>query len=182
FNQAENADTDPNTLAPLLGFTPKPKADYTLVVVDTQAPGAGQSVTLVPTYENMAKLAKGEIKGVDPAQVDKVMTPEYSAKYEQHMTAFEKDGLDVRKRRDINDYADEKISSVEGKEQFKARATIHGEFGANQHFTGDGTTKNLLTDGGNRGAVETYTLDKNPKTLNDLENRGSAKRLSAKRL
>ncbi|WP_430623923.1 hypothetical protein, partial [Marinimicrobium locisalis] len=182
FNQAENADTDPNTLAPLLGFKPKPKADYTLVVVDTQAPGAGQSVTLVPTYENMAKLAKGEIKGVDPAQVDKVMTPEYSAEYDKHMEEFEKDGLDIQERDDVAEYADEHFSIADNKEKFKARAAVQSEFGANQHFTGDGTTKNLLPGGGDRGAVETYTLDKNPKTLGDLESRGSAKRLPAKRL
>lgn len=182
FNQAENADTDPETLAPLFGFTPKPGADYTLVLVDTQAPGAGQSLSLVPTHANLGSLAKAEIEGIDPDKVDAVMTPEYNQVYAAHMTSFEESGLDVRKEKDISDYANNSFNTQEDITLFKTRAAIHKEMGANQHFTGDGTTKNLLDAGGNCGVMETLTLDKNPQTLAKLESSNGAKRLAAKRL
>src|SRR5690606_12494161 len=50
FNQLENADTDPETIAAVLGVDDyDPNADYTLIVVDTHAPGADQAVSIVPT-------------------------------------------------------------------------------------------------------------------------------------
>ncbi len=182
FNQAENADTDPDTLAPLLGFTPNPDASYTLVVVDTQAPNAGQSLTLVPNHKNMAELSKGEIEGLSAEHVKEVMTPEYNEVYAEHMAVFEITDMDIQKEKDITRYANAAFTNSRDKSRFKTRAAIHKELGANQYHTGDGTTMNLLPSGGRCGVMETLTIDKNPQTLGTLERAGTAKRLSAKRL
>lgn len=90
FNQVENADTDPKTLCGLIGVDYEPEKSYTLVIVDTQAKGAGQSVTIVPTHKNLGDFAKREIEGVNTDAVSQVMTPEYNRKYVKHMAEFKK--------------------------------------------------------------------------------------------
>jgi hypothetical protein len=153
-----------------------------MVVVDTQAKGAGESVTLVPTHQELGKFAAKEIEGLDPARVKEVMTPEYNEEYAAHMEDFKKDELDINEAQDISDYANEKLTSADDKARFKTRARMQQELGANEEFTGDGTTKNLLNNGSQCGVVETFTYDKNPQTLAKLEASGSAKRIAAKPL
>ncbi|MDZ7924257.1 MAG: hypothetical protein U5M23_09365 [Marinagarivorans sp.] len=183
FNQMENADTDPKTLSLLFGIDYDPKGDYTLVVVDTQAKGAGQSTTIVPTHKNLGQFAKSEIKGINREAVDEVMTPEYNAEYAEHMAGFKAAKLDIDKEKDIGDYADAHFSSDSDKAAFKTRMKINKKLGANEHFTGNGTSKNLIADCPNQcGVMETFTYDKNPQTLANLESSGSAKRIPAKPL
>jgi len=181
FNQMENGDTDPPTLCGLIGVDYKPGGSYTLVIVDTQAKGAGQSVTIVPTHEKLGDFAKSEIKGINPEAVDSVMTPEYNSEYAEHMTAFKKQDLNIDKEKDIKRYADAKFSSKEDKAQFKTRMKIHERLGANEYYTGDGTTKNLIAGCPSEcGVMETFTYDKNPQTLGRLETDGHAKRIVMK--
>lgn len=183
FNQMESADTDPKTLCGLIGVDYKPEKSYTLVVVDTQAKGAGQSVTIVPTHKNLGNFAKSEIKGINPETVDEVMTPEYNGEYAEQMVAFQADGGCIDKPEDIVRYADANFSNDADKKYFGTRAKIHARLGANEHYTGDGTTKSLIAGCPNEcGVVETFTYDKNPQTLGQLEANGSAKRISAKPL
>ena len=59
---------------------------------------------------------------------------------------------------------------------------IQRRLGANEEFTGNGATKNLLDNNSQYGVVETFTYDKNPQTLAKLEASGSAKRIAAKPL
>src|SRR5690606_33083467 len=87
FNQLENADTDPEIIAAVLGVPYDPAASYSLIVVDTHAPGADQAVTIVPTYKNLGEMAKSEIKDIDPELVDQVMTEEYSETYAETVAA-----------------------------------------------------------------------------------------------
>lgn len=179
FNQMENADTDPQTLCALIGVDYKPGNAYSLVIVDAQAKGAGQSVTIVPTHKNLGDFAKREIKGINADAVDGVMTPEYSQEYAEHMLAFKAAGASIDKEKDISDYADANFSNETDKEHFESRIRIHERLGANEHYTGDGTTKNLIADCPNEcGVMETFTYDKNPHTLAQLESNGSAKRIA----
>lgn len=179
FNQMENADTDPKTLCALIGVDYKPENTYTLVIVDTQAKGAGQSATIVPTHKNLGDFAKREIKGINPKVVDGVMTAEYNQTYAEHMVTFKEDGRSIDKEKDIQRYADDNFSSNEDKAQFKTRMKVHERLGANEHYTGDGTTKNLIADCPNEcGVMETFTYDKSPQTLGQLEASGSAKRIT----
>lgn len=183
FNQLENADTDPETICAVLGINDyNPDNDYTLVVVDTQAKGAGESVTLIPTHQELGKFAANEIEGLDPERVKEVMTPEYNEEYAVHMGKFKQGGLSIEDPKDISDYADAKLTSADDKARFKTRAQIQRRLGANEEFTGNGTTKNLLDNNSQYGVVETFTYDKNPQTLAKLEASGSAKRIAAKPL
>lgn len=181
FNQMENADTDPQTLCSLIGINYIPERSYSLVIIDTQAKGAGQSVTIVPTHSKLGAFAKREIKGINPEAVDGVMTPAYNQEYAKHMVAFTARQLSIDK--DIRRYADANFSSKEDKTQFKTRMKIHERLGANQYYTGDGATKNLIAGYPNKcGVMETFTYDKSPQTLGQLEASGSAKRIVMKPL
>lgn len=183
FNQLENADTDPETICAVLGINDyNSDNDYTLVVVDTQAKGAGESVTLIPTHQELGKFAAKEVKGLDPERVKEVMTPEYNEEYAVHMGEFKARGSDVNDDEEVYRYADEKLTSADDNARFKTRARMQQELGANEEFTGNGTTKNLLDNSSQYGVVETFTYDKNPQTLAKLEASGSAKRIAAKPL
>lgn len=183
FNQMENADTDPQTLCSLIGINYIPDRSYSLVIIDTQAKGAGQSVTIVPTHSKLGAFAKHEIKGINPEAVDGVMTPAYNQEYAKHMVAFNAAGGSTDKEKDITDYADANFSNDADRECFEARVKIHERLGANQHYTGDGTTKNLIAGCPNEcGVMETFTYDKSPQMLGALETNGSAKRILMKPL
>jgi len=183
FNQLENADTDPQTICAVLGIPNyDPAKSYSLVVVDTQAAGAGQSVSIVPTHRKLGEFAAKEVKGLDPERVKEVMAPEYNRVYAQHIGQFNARSLDIKEDRDIHDYAKEAFITDKERQQFETRANIHQELGANECFRGDGTTENLLGDKQQCGVMETFTYDKNPQTLSSLENSHSAKRIATKPL
>jgi hypothetical protein len=183
FNQLENADTDPETICAVLGLDYDPTKDYTLAVVDTEGKGAGQAATIVPTHEELGKFAKTEVEGLDPEVVDQVMTPEYNKEYAKAFEEFSAEGFDVSEGDDLQEYADEYIATPEGKEKFKTRAKIQQKLGANQHYTGNGATRNLASKSKNQyGAMETFTYDKNPQTLGAMEKKGSVKIIPAQAL
>ncbi|MGM8227530.1 hypothetical protein ACSV5M_13160 [Cellvibrio sp. ARAG 10.3] len=183
FNQLENADTDPQTICAVLGIPNyDPAKTYSLVVVDIQAAGAGQSISIVPTHKKLGEFANKEVKGLDPERVNEVMTPEYNKVYAEHMAQFSADKLDIKNDKDIRDYADGVFTSDKDKDQFETRTNIHRKLGANECFRGDGTTENLLPNKQQCGVMETFTYDKNPQTLSALENSNSAKRIAAKPL
>ena len=181
FNQLENADTDPQTICAVLGIPNYDSAKtYSLVVVDTLAVGAGQSVSIVPTHKKLEAFANKEVKGLDPERVKEVMTPEYNKVYAEHVTQFNARNLDIKSDKDIQDYSEEIFTSSKDRQQFETRANIHRKLGANECFRGDGTTENLLPGKQQCGVMETFTYDKNPQTLSALENSSSAKRIVAK--
>lgn len=183
FNQLENADTDPQTICAVLGIPDyDPAKTYSLVVVDTQAAGAGQSVSIVPTHKKLGAFANKEVKGLDPERVKEVMTPEYNKVYTEHMAKFNSAGLNVKDNESIQKYANKAFSSDKARQKFETRADIHRKLGANECFRGDGTTENLLPDKQQCGVMETFTYDKSPQTLSALENSSSAKRIAAKPL
>src|SRR5690606_32558554 len=96
FNQLENADTDPQTICAVLGIPDySPTKNYTLVVVDTQAAGAGQAVSIVPTHKKLGEFASKEVKNLDPEYVQQVMTPEYNAVYAEHMANFKAENRNI---------------------------------------------------------------------------------------
>lgn len=181
FNQIENADTDPATICGVIGINYDPKKSYTLVIVDTQARDAGQSITIVPTHKNLGDFAKREIKGINPDAVDQVMTPEYNQTYAMEMKRFNSNGLDSSNEEHVKTYAKNKLSSTEDRNKFKARMQINEKLGANEYYTGNGTTKNLIQSCPNEsGVMETFTYDKSPQTLGNLESSMCAKRIHTK--
>src|SRR5690606_32665478 len=96
FNQLENADTDPQTICAVLGIPNYfPDKNYSLVVVDTHAVGAGQAVSIVPTHKKLGEIAIKETEGLEPEIVQQVMTPEYSKVYAEHMADFKAGGRDI---------------------------------------------------------------------------------------
>ena len=183
FNQLENADTDPQTICAVLGIPDySPTKNYTLVVVDTQAAGAGQAVSIVPTHKKLGEFASKEVKNLDPEYVQQVMTPEYNAVYAEHMANFKAENRNIVEDEDIENYYNKAFTFDKDKNNFETRAKIQQQLGANEYFRGDGATENLLPNKQQCGVMETFTYDKNPQTLSALENCNSAKRIAAKPL
>lgn len=183
FNQLENADTDPQTICAVLGIPNyDPAKSYSLVVVDTQAAGAGQSLSIVPTHKKLGEFAINEVKRLDPERVKEVMTPEYNKVYAEHIAMFNSANLNIKDDENIQKYANKIFALDKDKRQFETRARLHQELGANEYFRGDGTTENLLPGKQQCGVMETFTYDKNPQTLSFLEKSNSAKRIAAKPL
>ena len=55
---------------------------------------------------------------------------------------------------------------------FKNRLKLYEETGVNEHYLGNGLTKNLndITGKSPHGLRETFSYDKNPKTIKDMIN------------
>lgn len=177
FNQIENADTDPKTIASVLGITYDPNASYSVIIVDTHAPDAAQAVTIVPTYKNLGAMTKSEIKDIDPKIVDQVMTEEYSAVYAEAVDALVAGGLDIHNPEEVSSFANRTFTTPTDVVSFETRATIQQEYGANPHYTGNGTTKNLLPGTIRCGVMEVLNVDKNPKLIGHLIDNKAAMRV-----
>lgn len=76
----------------------------------------------------------------------------------------------ARQDPDVHGYAIGGLTLREEPKHLQTRAKIHRKLGADQHWTGDDTTKSLLPGGNKRGVVEIFSYDKNPKTLGQLGN------------
>lgn len=177
FNQIENADTDPEIIAAVLGVPYDPAASYSLIVVDTHAPGADQAVTIVPTYKNLGEMAKSEIKDIDPELVDQVMTEEYSKVYAEAVEALTTAGLDIQNSEEVSAFANRTFTTSKDVASFETRAIIQQEYGANHHYTGNGATKNLLPADQRCGAMEVLNVDKNPELIGRLIDNKAAVRV-----
>lgn len=110
------------------------------------------------------------------------MTEEYAEVYAEAMRTFAARGLDANNSSHVKDFAQITFDTPDDIARFKTRASVHKEFGANAQYTGDGTTKNLLSDSGKCGVMEVFNVDKRPGMLGDLEHNKAAKRLTCKRI
>jgi hypothetical protein len=124
----------------------------------------------VPTYDNLSRFIQDKLPGKvqNPALAKEVMTPEYSRQYE----ALVRDMPDSawKNSRDRENYMVGKGLDPNDMDLFETRLSIQKNVGANSHFTGNGLTKitNSTGDKPIYGAVETFSLHKNPKTFRQM--------------
>ncbi|HET8802751.1 MAG TPA: hypothetical protein VFN01_16400, partial [Marinobacter sp.] len=177
LDQIEPSDTCPRLIAQQLGVKYDPEATYKLAIIDKdKAIELADAETIIPTFENLADFVNTKLpnKPGDPEIIREVMTPEYQAKYERLVEGMEdaewKDA-DIRRAFLLDEGLDaEQIRS------FETRFKIQNETGANQYFLGNGLTKHMkLSRDGKvvHGAVETYTVEKNPQTFQTMTNGGN---------
>jgi hypothetical protein len=176
LDQVEPSDTCPRLIAQQLGVEYDPGASYRLAIIDREvASRKAGARTLIPTFDNLKGFARENIDGYADRDslLDEVMTPGYQERYRklvEGMGEAEWESLDRRslylKRQGLNDIQIQ---------EFEARMKIQTETGANEHFLGNGLTRHTgLSDENDTifGAVETFTLEKNPQTFRAMTSGG----------
>src|SRR5690554_1579595 len=177
YTQLEYADSDAQLICQAVGKTydPDPNVTYKLLIIDNEAATAsGQMTSFIPTYDNLGKLAKSEMTDTNPAHIDAVMTESYSKTYAAHMAEAKREGVDLSKTYDLNKFAAQKGLSADETDLLGTRHKINKKYGANEDFLGNGLTKDNNAPAGQvrYGTVETFTQDKNPQTIGQLEKNG----------
>ena len=176
LDQIEPSDTCPRLIAQQLGVKYDPEATYRLAIIDKDAATekAGAK-TLIPTFDNLkAHVRENVDRYADKDELlDVVMTPEYQVRYEKIIEGMgEAEWDDPDLRRDY--FADIGLDSQEIL-KIETRLKIQMDTGANEHFQGNGLTKHIsLSKDGKvvHGALETYTVEKNPQTFHTMTNGG----------
>src|SRR5690554_5999450 len=178
YTQLEYADSDAQLICQAVGKNYNPKATYKLLIIDNEAATAsGQMTSFIPTYDKLGALAKSEMTGTNPAHIDAVMTESYSKTYAGYVAEAKAKNIDLSNTQNLNKFAAQKGLSANDKELLKTRHAINKDYGANEHFLGNGLTKDNNAPAGQvrYGTVETFTQDKNPQTLGQLKQNGVIK-------
>lgn len=169
FDQLENADTDPQLIADVLGTPYDTSREYVLHIVDRGESfnQFGQN-TLIPTWDNMQEPVQKYLGGKHDSHVlTEVMTPEYQKQYAKDIEAYCELGLGEFNDRDQATFS--KKLSESDKPKFGARHNVRTELGANSEFTGNGLTQSR--EGSTRyGVVETLTLENNSLPISRMRN------------
>jgi hypothetical protein len=117
------------------------------------------------------------------------MTPEFSRYYEQVKVSAEEEGIKLKKQEDFIEYCQVLGFTPSQTDTLDVRHQIEQGLGANEHFLGNGLTKDInveyeatpfgcIDDNEEYGPPETFTWDKNPQTLGTLEKAGAIKRIN----
>ena len=177
LDQIEPSDTCPRLIAQQLGVKYDPEATYRLAIIDKDAATekAGAK-TLIPTFDNLKAHVRENVDGYADKDelLDVLMTPEYQVRYEKIIEGMGGAEWKDTERREL--YL--ATQGLDGRETelFEARFDVQKNTGANQHFLGNGLTKHteLSRDGKViHGALETYTVEKNPQTFRTMTNGGN---------
>lgn len=191
FDMAEAADTDPEILAALFGIEDfDPKQPFTLAVIDMdKMPVQAERESFIPTFKNMNEFARRELtpgEGFNADALEQMLSAEFADEYAQFMAGYKSSGGNIY---DLNGVKSQSIYFTDDPQKQKLLQIRHKmqlEFGANPLFSGNGMTK---VNGDSRyakdigqtyGVVETFTFERDPLTIGDLETAGAVKLISAK--
>ncbi len=208
YDMLKKGDTSAPLLMSLLGSTYEPGSQYTMYILDQgenfEEDGA---LTFVPTWENMQEFGPNELhkdNSKDPirdkALLASVMNPETQLEYQQTMEEFWRDtkGTDSSEYRstDINKFLAKKGFSPLEQDKFKARHLYRTQIGANAYFLGTGATEFTLHESnkaaiandkiklngppGKLGVPEMLTIEKDPPSIAQLEQKGLLKAIPLK--
>jgi hypothetical protein len=176
LDQVEPSDTCPRLIAQQMGVEYNPKATYKLAIIDKDvaAQKAGAK-TMIPTFENLKGYIRDNLEGYAnrDESLDQVMTPDYQAKYEKLVEGMGDAEWESPKAR--SQFLMDQDLDADQIKAFETRFNIQDETGANQYFLGNGLTKHTeLSKDGDAvfGAVETFTVEKNPQTFGAMTNGG----------
>ena len=189
FTQVEDADLDPELLCMKNGMNYDPSSPYTMIVIDQTmpVPGATAGITFIPTFSKMTEVGTIEFvpEGLSDREIGEAMTPEGNSAYAAQYTGF----AAFCAENQIKPYDPKALKAFlttlppEARSAFSARQHFNSQLGANEHFLGNGLTKQKpakghpATHGKKYGAVEAITLERNPPTIGARLDSGSAKRI-----
>ena len=210
YDMIKKGDLSAPLLMALLGSDYDPTAEYTMYIFD-QGENFEQdgALTFSPTWENMQKYCPEELhkdKPKDPVRnkelLASVMNPDTQANYKQTMKSFWQETKGTKKTEynedDVNEFLAAKDFSAEERTEFRARHLYRTQIGANTNFLGTGATEFTLNeknraaiacDGirikgtpGESGVPEMLTIEKNPPSIEALEQQGVLKSIPLKRI
>ncbi|RFA24529.1 hypothetical protein CAI21_21300 [Alkalilimnicola ehrlichii] len=153
---------------PCAALSYKPGADYSLVIIDRRAAARVMgNETIVPHFHELASLLKRILPGrYNKPATDQVMSAGYKARYKELHDGYVKNNWDLDK---LEEVAREAGITGEQWKLLRTRRLIHEDAGANEFFRGDGLTANNNPALDNQvGAVELFSFDANPRTLQEL--------------
>ncbi|EPG0533484.1 hypothetical protein ACSWYU_005060 [Vibrio harveyi] len=121
--------------------------------------------------------------------IEPCLTPEFSRYYEQVKVTAKERGIDIKKQENFTKYCKKLDFTTNQTDTLRTRYQIEQGLGANQDFLGNGVTKDLnvkydttpfgdIDDELEYGPPETFTWDKNPQTLGELEKAGAIMRIN----
>lgn len=192
FSQVEHCDSDAEMMRKTLGLEYNEDARYTLLLIDQKAADDATDMrSFIPTYENTITFLQEERKKNFEENIDLIpecMTPEYSQEYERLKKMVKERGIDLNDEIDRENFPKALGMTPKEKKLFDTRMDVDDLTGANEHFLGNGLTRNTSLDepvplfgiikpDQQYGAVEVFTHDKNPQTLGKLESLGLLKRI-----
>ncbi|MFC3151068.1 hypothetical protein ACFOEK_08515 [Litoribrevibacter euphylliae] len=174
LDQLEDADTDPQLICEKLGLTYDQKADYCLVIVDTQKAVPMTGVKSVSaTFENVSEFANTELPEDFPKSfTDETMTPKFQEKYAQHYKAADQQEYfeDEWSSKSFDRYLNSTDLSKADKKLMKQRFDMHGTIGNNEDYLGNGLTKNNNPSVDQKyGVVETLNFERQKINLAQLD-------------
>jgi hypothetical protein len=192
YTQLEHADRDAQLITQSVGVDYDPEAEYTLLLIDQEkAWEAGDMLSFIPTYSNLGKFAQTEIADEFEGKevfIEPCLTPEYSEYYEQLVNTSREQGYDLDNKRQFNDLTKELGFDENQVDLLSIRHQMKQVLGANEQFLGNGMTRDNTAENPEPpfgepkalqayGPVETFTYDKNPMTLGQLEKAGIVTRI-----
>ncbi|WP_336368620.1 hypothetical protein [Marinobacter sp. C2H3] len=169
LDQIEPSDTCPKLIAEQIGVNYDSEASYRLVVIDKDvAQKSSGAKTFIPTFENLKKFIRdnSDNYALDADILDEIMTLTYQARYSKIyklLGPYQSKKPGLRKEMLLEMGLNTKQIT-----RFESRLRVQSIVGANEHFLGNGLTKHTsLSDDKNivYGALETLTIEKNPKTF-----------------
>ncbi|WNO10467.1 hypothetical protein [Teredinibacter sp. KSP-S5-2] len=191
LEMAEAADTDPEILSGLFGIENfDHEQPFCLAVIDMEKmPAQAERESFVPTFEKMSEFGEKEFtekEGFGPSTMKDIMNEDFAEEYTEFMDDYKNTGQNPYDSQLIMRHA-QKSSNISDKQKLiRARHKTQMEFGANPLFSGNGLTK-VTPDsryahniGQKYGVVETFTFERDPLTVGELEKQGAVKIIPAK--
>lgn len=147
--------------------------------------------SFIPTYEAMSELTVSELAtefGKSEELVELCLTPEFSQYYENVVDSAKTNKKDLSKQKGFKKYCRKLGFTPTQTDALRTRHQIAQGLGANEHFLGNGLTKDTSVDYQTTpfgeineecdyGPCETFTWDKNPQTLGTLQKAGAIERI-----
>ena len=164
FDQMEAADSDPELICKTIGLEYDPATEYALVIIDTEkAYEIADTKCVVASFDGLNQFCKEELSSkFTDEEIDLLLSDEYQQYYaEKYEEAFQS-GL-MQSPNDVK--GAQKYFSQQGLPDdelalLKKRLDMHQTLGNNQHYLGNGLTKNLLDGKQQYGVVETVNFER----------------------
>ncbi|KFI11369.1 hypothetical protein IX95_14935 [Vibrio sp. B183] len=185
FDQIEDSDTDPKLIAGKLGLELNQNAEYALIAVDVNKAATITNIESVSaTFSNVGNFAVREFPQLfNKDFVTNTMNDEFQARYASSVGEAIQQGI-LRWSSDeesFRHFLAIKNTDQETTSLMLNRMRMHAAIGNNEHFTGDGLTKNLIEGTDNKsGAVELLNFERRTVNLDEYKACGALKIIKEK--
>ncbi|NAX45930.1 hypothetical protein CAG70_02790 [Photobacterium halotolerans] len=174
LDQLEDVDKDPRLIQEKLGLEYDPSKDYAMVIIDTDiAKEIADTKSIVPTFDALNKFAKDELPdNFSQDTLDILLSPEHQKKYSDLYSEVLNTPGAMRNEwdtRGLSEYIANSVTDPSEKNLLMKRTIMQDTLGNNNHFLGNGLTKNLLP-GQDFGAIETFNFERKQVSLHEFLN------------